>query len=96
MNVEIGTFRKDFDAAPLFKGLPDDISPTPAWGYVLKGSVRVTYKDREEITNAGDVFYSEPGHTMRLEAGTEYGAFSPAEEFEGVISIVDRNAAKKR
>jgi hypothetical protein len=32
---------------------------------------------------------------MRIEAGTECVVFSPTEEFEKVISIVDRNAAKQ-
>jgi len=93
MNVEIGTFYKEFDATLSFKGLPDDMSPTPAWGYVIKGSIRVKYKNREEILNTGDVFYTEPGHTMSFEAGTEYVVFSPEREFEKVVSIVERNIA---
>jgi quercetin dioxygenase-like cupin family protein len=82
-----------FDATPSFKGLPDNVSPVPAWGYVVKGSVRVKYKESEEVVNAGDVFYTEPRHTMRFEAGTEYVVFSPKEEFEKVVSVVERNVA---
>ncbi len=93
MIVEVGTFYKEVDTTPSFKGLPDNVSPVPAWGYVLKGTVRVKYKDSEEIVNAGDVFYTEPRHTMRFEAGTEYVVFNPREEFEKVVSVDERNVA---
>ncbi len=56
MHVEMPTFDMEFDVAPLLKGLPDDMTPVPQWGYVFTGSIHVTYKDGEkEIFNAGDV-----------------------------------------
>ncbi len=93
MQVEIGTFYKDVDVTPLLKGLPDDLDPIPHWGYLLRGRFRVIYKDHEEIVNAGDVFYLEPGRTMIFEAGTEYVVFGPAEEIKKLAPIVARNAA---
>jgi len=80
MHVEIDTFDREFDFTPLLKGLPDDMDPAPHWGYVFKGSVRFTYEGREEVFHAGDVFYAEPRHTAKVEAGTEFVMFSPEDE----------------
>jgi hypothetical protein len=93
MHVEIGTFYKEVDVTPLLKGLPDDTDPIPHWGYVLKGSFRIIYKDREEVVNAGDVVYLAPGHSVIFEAGTEYVMFGPEEEIKKFAPIVARNAA---
>ncbi|MGZ4848276.1 MAG: cupin domain-containing protein [Halobacteriota archaeon] len=93
MHVEIGTFYKDVDVTPYLKGLPDDRDPIPHWGYLLKGRFRAIYQDREEVVNAGDVFYLEPGRTMIFEAGTEYVVFGPEEEIKKLAPIVARNAA---
>ena len=93
MHVEIGTFYKEVDVTPLLKGLPDDMDPIPHWGYVLKGSFRIIYKDREEVVNAGDVVYLAPGHSVIFEAGTEYVMFGPEEEIKKFAPIVARNAA---
>ena len=51
------------DLRPATKGLPDDLCPCPHWGYMLKGRMRVTYADREEVLEAGDLFYMPAGHT---------------------------------
>lgn len=91
MHVEMGTFKKEFDVTPLLKGLPDDLDPTPHWGYLFKGSFRVKYKDHEEVFNAGDVYYMEPGHTAIVEAGTEYLEISPAEQLEKTMAVIVRN-----
>jgi ethanolamine utilization protein EutQ (cupin superfamily) len=44
------------------KGLPDDRCQCPHWGYVVNGRLTFRYADREEISEAGDVFYTPPGH----------------------------------
>jgi hypothetical protein len=93
MHVEIGTFYKEVDVTPLLKGLPDNMDPVPHWGYLLKGRFHVIYKDREEVVNAGDVFYLAPGRTMIFEAGTVYVVFGPEEEIKKLAPIVERNYA---
>ena len=93
MHVEIDTFNKDLDVTPFLKGLPDDMDPTEHWGYVFKGRFRVIYKDREEVFNAGDVFYAEPGHTAIFEAGTEFVMFSPEEQVQKTGAVVETNLA---
>src|SRR3712207_2749019 len=51
------TYETAFDVAPLLKGLPDDMCQCPHWGFVIRGRMRVRYPDREEIAEAGDVYY---------------------------------------
>ncbi len=80
MHVEIDTFDREFDFAPLLGDLPDHMCPAPHWGYVFKGTFRFQYKDREEVFAAGEVFYAEPWHTATVDAGTEFIMFSPQDE----------------
>jgi hypothetical protein len=60
---------------------------------VLKGRVRVTYADREEIHTAGDVYYLEPGHTMAVEEDYEAVEFSPRDEWRETKEVILRNLA---
>ena len=89
--VAFETFREDADAAPLMKGLPDDRCQSPHWGYVVSGKVTFTYADREEVYEAGDAYYAEPGHTPAVTAGTEVIEFSPTEAYGQTMEVVGRN-----
>ncbi len=93
IRAEIAVFNKDFDEAPFLKGLPDNLSPAPAWGYILKGRCRVIYKDHEEVFTAGDVFYAEPMHRTKIEAGTEFVMFSREEPVNNAAEAFKRNLA---
>jgi hypothetical protein len=90
-SVDIVRFNVEIDHAPLLKGLPDDRCPCPHWGYVVKGRITYQFADREEIHEAGDAFYVEPGHVPIAEAGTEYVQFSPAKELEVVSAKIQEN-----
>jgi hypothetical protein len=91
--VEFATFREDADAAPFFKGLPDDRCQSPHWGYVLRGQVTFRYADREEVYEAGDAYYALPGHLPLVTGGTEIVEFSPTEEYNRTLDAVARNLA---
>src|SRR5213592_5005598 len=46
------------DIAPLLRGLEDDACQAPHWGYLLAGSVVVTYTDStEETCSENELFY---------------------------------------
>jgi hypothetical protein len=60
--VSFTSLLQDIDATPLLKGLPDDRCPCPHWGYVLKGKMTARYAERDEVFEAGDAFYTPPGH----------------------------------
>jgi hypothetical protein len=75
---EVGDYTVDFlsftetqDMTPLLTGLPDGRCQCPHWGVVLKGKQTWRFGDREEVFEAGDAFYVEPGHVPVFEAGTE-------------------------
>ena len=60
---------------------------------LLKGRMKVRYTDREEIVEAGDAYYMEPGHSPLLEAGTELVEFSPKDEYRKTMEVAERNFA---
>ena len=81
----------DADLADLFRGLPDDRSQLPRWGYVIKGKVAFRFADREETYEAGDAYYVPPGHTPRHFAGAEIVEFSPTDALGETIAVVMGN-----
>ena len=85
------TYETAFDVAPLLKGLPDDLCQCPHWGFVIRGRMRIRYRDREETAEAGDVYYLPPGHAPVMEAGTEVIEFSPKEVFQQTMEVATRN-----
>src|SRR4051812_23796121 len=85
-------FREDVDATPLLKGLPDDRCQCPHWGYVITGRVTFRYPDRDEVCDAGDAFYTPPGHIpVAHQPGTLMLLFSPAEELRETEAAMRRN-----
>ena len=90
--VSFTSLLEDIDATPFMKGLPDDRCQCPHWGYVIKGGATFRYADREEVFEAGDAFYSPPGHIpVKHEPGTEVVIFSPAEELRKVEVVMMKN-----
>jgi hypothetical protein len=66
------------DIAPLLHGLADDACQAPHWGYVLAGTVVVTYTDGTEETCAADeLIYWPAGHSVRVVDDAELILFSP-------------------
>jgi hypothetical protein len=91
--VGFETFREDADATPLMKGLPDDRCQSSHWGYVVSGKVTFKYADREEVYEAGDAYYAEPGHIPVVTAGTEVIEFSPTEDYGRTMEVIGQNLA---
>jgi len=91
--VSFCLFREDGDAAPVFRGLPDDRCQSRHWGYVLSGKVTFRYADHDEVYEAGDAYYAPPGHIPVVTAGTEVVEFSPAAEYRLTQEAIARNMA---
>ena len=90
--VSFTLFREDTDSAPLMKGLPDDRCQCPHWGYVVNGNMTFRYADREEVFEAGDAFYTPPGHVpVKNEPGTEVLFISPSEEMSKTDAVIMKN-----
>ena len=74
------------DIAPLLHGLPDDACDAPHWGYVVSGTVVVTYTDGHEETCTGnDLFHWPAGHSVRVVDAAELVMFSPQAEHGAVM-----------
>ena len=93
MTASLETFPAGLDTAPIFRGLPEDRCQCPHWGYVIRGQVRVRYKDREEVYTAGDAYYMPPGHTTFFDETTEILEFSPRGAYQETMEVAARNVA---
>jgi hypothetical protein len=93
MDVSYEFLPEGLDLAPLFRGLPDDLCQCPHWGYLLRGRVRVTYADHEEVIESGDCFYMPAGHLPHFEEDSEWIMFSPRGAHKETAEAVRRNKA---
>jgi len=90
--VNFVEFREDIDATPLLKGLEDDRCQCPHWGYVLKGKMTMRFADREEVYEAGDAYYAQPGHSpVKHEPGTQIVQFSPTGPLSLTVATMMKN-----
>ena len=92
--VSFVTIRHSHSLAPLLRGLPGDSCQCPHWGYLLAGTITVSYADREETYQAGDAFYMTPGHVPAAEAGTEFIQFSPKDQLAETLAVIKANAQR--
>ncbi len=91
MNVAFEKAPTGMDSRPLFEGtLPGNACQCPHWGYVLKGRMRVIYSDRDEVVNAGEAYYLEPGHNIVCEEEGELVEFSPKGKYQETMEAVTR------
>jgi hypothetical protein len=91
--VGFETYTADADLAELFKGLPDDRCQCPHWGVVLKGKLKFTGDDGDTVIEAGEAYYMPPGHLPYLYAGTEVIEFSPTNELNKTLAVIEKNMA---
>jgi len=91
-----GTFAGEYftlgagaDLAPLLAGLEHDDCHSAHWGYMVAGSVTVSYRDgAEECCSDGDLFYWPPGHSVRVESDAELVMFSPQGDHGPVLDHI--------
>ena len=75
------------DIAPLLQGLEADACQAPHWGYMISGSLVVTYTDGSDETCSGsDIFFWPPGHSVRVTDDAEVILFSPQREHLHVMN----------
>jgi len=89
IGAEYFTMAAGTDLAPLLVGLEGDACQSAHWGYVISGTVVVTYTDgEEERCVGGEVFHWPAGHSVRVEADAELILFSPQAEHTPVIEHI--------
>jgi len=98
--VDWGDFRVAFETMPAsfppdespFAGLPDDRCQCPHWGYLIKGSFRVSYRgEPDEIVRAGDAYHLRPGHFVQTLEPVELVELSPVHQHDETMAVVARN-----
>ena len=89
INVAVETIAAGLDATEMFAALPDGRCQCPHWGYVVKGKMRITYADRDEVISAGDAYYLPPGHIPATEEDTIVVEFSPLGEYEKTMAALE-------
>lgn len=78
LGAEFFSLGAGLDISPLLQGLHDDACQSPHWGYVISGTVVVSYTDgTTERCAGGDVFFWPAGHSVRVEHDAEVVLFSP-------------------
>jgi hypothetical protein len=91
MTVVYHELPKGTDFTPLLKGLANDSCHCPHWGYIFEGTFRFIYDDgKEELFEAGDIFYAHPGHTALVDKDLKFIDFSPTKELGEVMANVGR------
>jgi len=91
--VGFETYPEDVDPGPFFAGLPDDRCQCAHWGVVQSGQITFRWADREETYGAGDAYYAPPGHLPLIAAGTSLVEFSPSEDLQQTMAVVEANLA---
>jgi mannose-6-phosphate isomerase-like protein (cupin superfamily) len=84
------TIREAADLAPALASLPGGHCSCPHWGYVTRGRLVFTFADRVEEYEAGDAFYTPPGHTPAADADSEFVMFSPADLLEATEAAIEK------
>lgn len=83
----------DADLGPLLASLPNGQCHCPHWGYLITGTLTVTYSDRVETIQAGDAFYMPPGHVPKAHGGSRFVLFSPSDELAATDAAIMRGLA---
>jgi hypothetical protein len=74
------------------RAFPDDRCQCDHWGYVFKGSFRVTYLDGpEEVIGTGDAYHLRPGHFVQTIEPVELLELSPVGEHDRTMATLARN-----
>jgi hypothetical protein len=77
------------DFGPLLEGLPNDMCPSPHWGYIIDGAIRIIYADgAEEVVSAGEVFYWPAPHTAIVDDSVKLVDFSPDVHFKPLMAHI--------
>lgn len=95
MAVDINNAPAGSDFTPLLEGLENDKCQVPHWGYVVEGSIRITYEDNsEDIFSEGEAFFMKPGHTGVVLEDLLLVSFSPEHEMHGLVDHLNKKVAE--
>ena len=95
MTIAYNELPKGTDMTPLLQGLKNNSCHCPHWGYILEGAMTIKYDDgKEDILQAGDIFYSPPGHTAIVLENLKLIDFNPTKEYNEVMEHIAKKMAE--
>jgi hypothetical protein len=81
MTIALEHWPKGLDTTDLFKELPDGACQEQHWGYVVSGSITMTYTDgSSETITGGQAYYIKPGHNGHVDEEIDLVEFTPANQ----------------
>src|SRR5690349_14127575 len=93
MHVVFQSLPAKWTDADLFAGAPTGECPCPHWGYMVRGTMRITYADHDELVHAGAAYYIPPGHTIRAITDCELVEFSAEDAYQAALAMAARTGA---
>ena len=90
MHVVFQSLPAKWTDAGLFADAPTGECPCPHWGYMVRGTMRITYADHDELVHAGAAYYIPPGHTIRAITDCELVEFSAEDAYQAALAIAAR------
>ena len=95
MAVDINNAPAGSDFTPLLTGLENDKCQVPHWGYVIKGSIRISFQDgTEEVFSEGEAFFMKAGHTGVVLEDLLLVSFSPEDEMQELVEHINSRVAE--
>jgi hypothetical protein len=92
-DLEVGYTTTDpIDCTPVYAGLPGGVCPCPHYGYVFAGRLRCVYVGTdwpEEVAEAGDVYFFQPGHVLIYDEPSEVLEFNPASTLKLLMDHIE-------
>jgi hypothetical protein len=81
MVIALEQWNKGLDTTEMFAELPDGACQEQHWGYILKGSITMSYTDgTKETLSTGQAYYIKPGHNGLVDEDVELVEFTPANQ----------------
>ena len=77
------------------EGPPGDRCQAHHWGYLLSGRIIVDYGERQETVVGGQAYYIEPGHLISFAEDSEAVEFTPTDQLEQTLAVVQENVARE-
>lgn len=94
IGAEYFTMAAGTDLAPLLEGLPGDMCDAAHWGYMIDGTVVLTFADGStETCRGGDVFHWPAHHSLRVEDDAEIILFSELTQHAAVMDHINSKLA---
>jgi hypothetical protein len=99
MEVGYTSVTEPVDCSGVYATLPGKVCPCPHYGYMFSGRLRCVYPGvdwPDEVAEAGDVYFFQPGHILIYEEPSEVLELNPAHVLQLLMDHVEGVAARTK